>query len=319
MNPSKKNIWIFGGTGFIGKALLNKLSENSQNNLHLLIHKNIPYQHLEYFNTFTGSLTRFDLSWLEKYPPDVIYHLARLGGRNFLTRTIASQKGAKANSRLISFLSQMRYPPIVVYVSGSLMYGNQKNGNFANEFTPLSPVSYAKTYIQGEKPWIAAQHNQTSDVRFARPGWIVGNGSWFKSFYWNVFLKTGKVPIYGDGNQLMSVIHVEDCAGQIIHLAEYGEKNQNFNIFCGNPVTQNIFAMTLSDLLKADTEPVQIETLSKKYGNTVTQAFNTSIPLKTKFPELANSYSFLYPDLKSIIAKTLSGLEHDKAVFPPTP
>ncbi len=319
MNLSKKNIWILGGTGFIGRALVNQLSNDSQNILHLLIHKNSPYQHLEYFNTFTGSLGSFDLGWLKQYPPDVIYHLARLGGSNKLTRSLASHKGAKANSRLISFLSQTKSPPIVVYVSGSLMYGHQENGNFVDESATLSPVSYAKTYIYGEKPWIEAQQKLILDVRFARPGWIVGNSSWFKSFYWNAFLKTGKVPLYGDGNQLMSLIHVNDCAGQIIHLANQGGRNQNFNIFCGNPVTQRIFSETLADLLDVDTEPIQIEALSRKYGSIVSKAFNTSIPLSTKFPDLANSYTFQYPDLKTILKQTLFVLKHNKTVFPPTP
>ncbi len=319
MNLAKKNIWILGGTGFIGKALVNQLSNDSQNNLHLLIHKNIPYQHLEYFNTFTGSLAGFDLEWLDKYPPDVIYHLARLGGSNFLTRSLASRKGAKANTRLISFLSQMKSPPIVVYVSGSLMYGHQENGNFADESATLSPVSYAKTYINGEKPWIETQQKKVLDIRFARPGWIAGSDSWFKSFYWNPFLKTGKVPMYGDGNQLMSIIHVEDCAGQIIHLANLGGTNQNFNIFCGNPVTQQIFSETLAGLLEVDTEPIQIEVLIRKYGRIVSQAFNTSIPLSTKYPALASNYSFRYPDLKTILTQALFVLKHQKSVFSPTP
>ena len=310
MNFPKKNIWIFGGTGFIGKALVNELSNNSQNNLHLLIHKNLPYQHLEYFNTFRGSLTNFDLRWLVEYPPDVIYHLARLGGSNNLTRSLASFWGAKANSRLISFLSQINHPPIVVYVSGSLMYGNQEKGNFADESAALNPVSYAKHYIHGEKPWIEAQLKQTLDVRFARPGWIVGNESWFKSFYWNEFLRTGKVPIYGDGNQLMSIIHVEDCAGQIIHLADHGRINQIFNIFCGNPVKQRIFSETLAELLAVRTEYIDNKTLKRKYGSTVSQALKTSVPLSTNFPELESTYSFRYPDLKSILTQTLSTLKH---------
>src|SRR5208283_1416725 len=252
-------------------------------------------------------------------PPDVIYHLARLGGGNMLTRTFASHRGAKANSRLISFLSQSKSRPIIVYVSGSLMYGLQENGNFADEYTTLSPVSYAKTYIHGEKPWIEAQQKQIFDVRFARPGWIVGNGSWFKSFYWNAFLKTGKIPVYGDGNQLMSIIHAEDCAGQIIHLAEHGVTNQNFNIFCGFPITQRLFSETLAGLLEVDTESIRIEALIRKYGSIVSQAFNTPIPLRTKFPELADTYTFRYPDLKSILTRTLFVLKHHETVFPPTP
>ena len=319
MSNTKKNIWILGGTGFIGKSLVSQLSNNSDNILHLLIHKNMHYQDLELFNTFTGSLESFDLRWLEKYPPDIIYHLARLGGGNFLTRTLAAQKGAKANLRLISFLSNLKSPPIVVYVSGSLMYGNQTQERMADELTGLSPVSYARTYIQAEEPWIEAQQKCQLDIRFARPGWIIGSESWFKFFYWKPFLKTGKIPMYGDGRQLMSLIHVEDCAGLIIHLGEFGITNQNLNIFCGQPITQVKFSETLANLLDAEIEPIPIQNLSRIYGKTISEAFSTSIPLQTKYTELVKGYKFRYPDLKSMFIQNLFVLKNQKSVFTKTP
>ena len=304
---NKRNIWIFGGTGFIGKALVKQLSENPQNILHLLVHKNIPYRFLEDFNTFTGNLQYFDYQWLEKYPPDIIFHLARLGGSNTLTRYFAAKKGEKANQKLVNYLSGLKSPPVVVYVSGSLMYGHQVVGKEANEQSELLPASYARYYIHGEKPWIDAQSKQLLDIRFARPGWIIGPNSWFRFFYWNPFLQTGRVPIYGDGWQLMSLVHLDDCAAQIINLAEHGMKFQNLNIFSGTPITQQEFVETLAKLLHTK---IELKSL-RPYGSTVAEAFISSIPLKTNFPQLLGRYQHQYPNIEAMLQKTISILEHE--------
>jgi nucleoside-diphosphate-sugar epimerase len=319
MNGNKKNVWILGGTGFIGKALIKQLSQSDDYLLYLLVHQNIPYKFLEPFSIFTGSLENFDLTWLEKYPPDIVFHLARLGGSNAIGRSFSSRKGAKANERLIRFLSGMDNPPIVVYVSGSLMYGPQENGKAANEQSEQKPVSYARYYFRAEEPWIKAQISGKFDVRFARPGWILGPDSWFRFFYRDHFHRTGKVPLYGDGNQLMSIIHLEDCANQILKLAEKGQKNQNLNVFSGTPVSQKYFAEMLASQLNAEVEPIPVTKLQKKFGQTVTEALTMSIPMTTSYPELCTSDSFRYPDAESIIRSALSFFENKQSVLSKTP
>jgi len=319
MTGNKKNVWILGGTGFIGKALIKQLSQSDEYLLHLLVHQNIPYKFLEPFSIFTGSLENFDLTWLKKYPPDLVFHLARLGGSNAISRSFSSHKGAKANERLIQFLSGMTNPPVVVYVSGSLMYGPQENGKAAVELSELKPVSYARYYYRAEEPWIKAQTSGKLDVRFARPGWILGPDSWFRFFYWDHFLRTGKVPSYGDGNQLMSLIHLDDCAGQIIKLAEKGQKNQNLNVISGITVCQKDFAELLAAQLKAEIESIPVAKLRKKFGQTVTEALTSSIPMTTAYPELCQSDSFRYPDAESMIRSVLSFFEHKQSVLSKTP
>jgi nucleoside-diphosphate-sugar epimerase len=310
-----QNIWILGGTGFIGKALVNKLSGNSQYLLHLLVHKNVPYRFLEPFNIFTGNLEDFNFKWMEKYTPHIIIHLARFGGRNSLTRYLASKNGAKANWRFINFLCSMKEPPMVVYVSGSLMYGNQ----VADEYSMLSPISYARHYIRAEEPWLGVQATKLLDVRMARPGWILGPNSWFKIFYWNYFVQTGKIPLYGNGNQLMSLIDLEDCAGQIINLAENGSKGQNLNIYSGYPVSQKLFAETLANHLNTSIDPISEKKLVQCYGKTVAEALNSSIHLQTKFTELLNKYTLCYPGLEEMLTHTISMLEYEKAILAKTP
>lgn len=308
-----------GGTGFIGKALSTHLAQDQTNALHFLVHKNIPYQFLEPYNSFTGSLESFDLTWWEKYPPDIIFHLARLGGSNTITRFLSSKRGAKANKRIIDYLCTLKNPPKVVYVSGSLMYGNRKDSLPIEEHSPLSPVAYAKYYILGEAPWIEAQAKRLIDIRFARPGWILGDASWFKVFYWNFYRKTGKIPLFEDGSQLMSLVHLSDCAGQIVNLAENGGLFQNLNIFAGPPIRQDQFAGTLASLLQTETTHISRFNLKMWYGNTVCEALTSSIPLTTSYEEMSYRYALKYPDVKDMLQHTLDTLKHKEPIFSKTP
>lgn len=319
MNCGKKNIWILGGTGFIGKALVKCLSNSEDYLLHLLVHRNIPFKFLEPFSIYSGSLENFDLSWIEKYPPDIIFHLARLGGSNTISRSFSSRKGAKANQRLIQFLLKLKTSPVIVYVSGSLMYGNQKNESLANENSELNPISYAQYYYRAEEPWLKEQLSGQLDIRFARPGWILGQDSWFRIFYREPFIRNGKIPLYGDGSQLMSLIHLEDCAAQIVNLAEKGQRNQNLNIFSGPPVSQKDFAELIAKHLDTEVEHIPVSKLKKKYGKAVIDALTSSIPLTTNYPELCSTDSLIYPDASNMIEHVISFFENKKGIFSEAP
>jgi nucleoside-diphosphate-sugar epimerase len=310
MTLRKRNVWVLGGTGFIGKALIQQLSHNPNNLVHLLVHKHVPYRVLESYNVFSGSLESFEAAWFEKYPPDILFHLARIGGGNAITRSWAARRGAKANKRLLGILKNLPAPPVVVYVSGSLMYGNQPERMVADESTPLSPVSYARYYVEAERPWLQAQKEQLLDIRFARPGWILGAGSWWTTFYWNPFMQTGNIPLYGDGEQRMSLVDVDDCARQIVLLAERGAKYQNLNIFSGLPVTQRIFAATLAGLLRAGVERIPARQLEKTFGRTVTEALCSSIPLTSQYPDLVEAGYAEFPDLEAMFQKVLLALKY---------
>lgn len=308
MPLEKRNIWVLGGTGFIGTSLVKYLAQNSENMLHLLVHKHIHYQSFEKFNTFSASLENFETQWMERYPPQIIFHLARIGGNNNFSRYFSSRWAMNANRRLISFLSGLESPPKIVYVSGSLMYGHQSMTS-VTEHSDISPVSFARHYIRGELPFLDAQKKKILDIRFARPGWIIGPSSWFTGFYWKYYLKTGKIPLYGSGLQLMSVIHVDDCAGQIVNLAEHGLPMQNLNIFSGKAITQQLFAETLAQLLNTSVTNVPVKSLEKQFGKTISEAFEVSIPLATDYTELINQYKPKFDNIEAMLSNTLSLLK----------
>lgn len=315
----KENCWILGGTGFIGYELIRHLAETHRYRLHMLVHQNIPFVELENHSLYTGNLEDFDWSWLKMYPPKIIFHLARLGSSNVLTRNLLAMKAAKANERLISYLKDQSLQPIVVYVSGSLIYGSQDDGLIADENSAWNPVSFARSSFMGEKPWLNEQYYESMDIRSARPGWILGKGSWLRDFYMQPFFETGSIPVYGDGTQQMSLIHAEDCSRLIIRLAEMGEKNQNLNIFACPPITQQEFAELLAAQLNAKVQRMPYELMIKNYGQTATEALTASIPMKTVFPGLYSGFAFRYPDAQSMVESIGSFFECEQRIFAKTP
>jgi nucleoside-diphosphate-sugar epimerase len=285
-NNSIRNIWVFGGTGFIGSALVKQLAKDPQNRIHLLIHKNFNPRELESFNTFQSDLGHFDFQLFDRYPPDRIFHLARFAGRNSFRRKYASWRANKANQKFIHYLQKLESPPQIVYVSGSLMYGEQKDDETGMENSPLQPVSYATYYIKAELPWIHAQKEKSLDIRFARPAWIVGPSSWFVEFFWKPFKEHGKVPIYGSGEQRMSLIDLNDCALLIEQLSKSGNPCQNLNIFSGPPVSQENFSNRMAEYLKTTTYRVSKRALIRKYDKTTADALTSSVPVSTLHPEI---------------------------------
>lgn len=315
----KENCWILGGTGFLGHELISHLAEDKTYRLHMLVHQNIPFVELENHSLYAGNLEDFDWSWLQMYPPKVIFHLARLSASNALTRNLSSIKAAKANERLIGYLKDQSLRPLVVYVSGSLIYGPQEEGMIADENSAWNPVSFARSSFMGEKPWLNEQYYQSMDIRSARPGWILGKGSWLKDFYIQPFFETGSIPVYGDGTQQLSLIHAEDCSRLIIRLAEMGAKNQNLNLFAGPAITQQEFAELLAAQLNANVQRMPYELMVKKYGQTVTEALTASIPMKTVYPELYAGFLFRYPDAQSMVESIGSFFEYKQCIFTKTP
>lgn len=302
----KRNVWVLGGTGYIGSALVRHLAADPANRLHLLVHRATPYSALEGFNTFTGSLDSIDPLWLERYPPDVMFHLARPAGSRRITRVWASFWGEKANRRLVRLLERLEKASVVVYVSGSLLYGPRPDDDPAFEDSPLAPAAFAGYYYRNEKPWLEAQDKGVLDVRFARPAWIVGPASWFRKFFHEPMMRSGKVPYYGDGQQLMSLVYLSDCARMIDALARHGKKGKNLNVFTGEPVRQRQFADMLAKLSGAEKEQVTYAETVRRYGKTAARALITSIPMATHYPEIAQKAGVELPEHDQIVSAALN-------------
>jgi nucleoside-diphosphate-sugar epimerase len=312
IKANKKNIWVLGATGYVGQLVSKRLfSERLEGNwsgqlITMGSRRLLPWL-MERTNFFLHPLAEIPVQLIQKHPPTELFHCARMAGNSDRSRKKAARKGHNANQRLLSLLQREAPTCTLVYCSGTLMYGNT-NG-VIDESAPLRPIAYARAYEYAERPWTEASALGEMDVRIARPAWILGPDSWFEHFFYRPAMREGKVPVYGDGTQRMSIISVEDCAGQLVHLMRQGVRNQHANLYGFEPVTQREFAQWVAELLGLETADVSAADITKKHGATVFEALTSNTPVMTKHTAWRESYAPVHTDLKELIQQTISQLQ----------
>ena len=300
-----KRVLLLGGTGFIGSHVLAALRRRKDVRLMVLGHRNVDYRALEDVNLVVDSLQHFDPSWIEQFRPDTIIHLARLRGGGPLRRSLAARRGARANRRLIKWLRKRAPDVHVVYVSGTLVYGDQGERE-VDERTALNPVSFAREYVHAETPWTEAQQEEQLPVTIVRPPWVVGPGSWFHHHYVFPALKQGAVPLYGAGGNWMTFLDVRDCAGAIVHLAGRSGPGRVFNLFTpGQVAQQSEFVQVLSDVLGVGVRRVDSDGFKGYRDPAVWEALTFSLRASTINEEVHSGYQFEVPQWPDMITRNL--------------
>ena len=80
------------------------------------------------------------------------------------------------------------------------------------------------------------------------PGWVYGNGSWFRKRVIEPVMGGRHVPPFGKTGPWVSPIHVQDCARALVHLAERGEVGGRYFLVNDDPVRLSDFAVTFARL-----------------------------------------------------------------------
>ena len=138
-----KKVLIIGSSGFIGSRLIKKIKAIDNIKVMVLLHKNFNFADFEDFDSITSSLTNFNLEHINRFKPDVIFHLGRLKGNGIFGRLMAANKGKNANNRMIKYLLRNRLKPRVFYFSGTLVYGN-KSSETADEESRINQLLFKR-------------------------------------------------------------------------------------------------------------------------------------------------------------------------------
>ena len=110
----------------------------------------------------------------------------------------------------------------VVYVADTSCYGATEGQRAATEDAPPHPSAWGHClspaldridgYVVAGEPIVAAF-----------PGWVYGNGGWFREYVIKPVMAGRRVLLFGHTGPWVSPIHVEDCARALVHLAGQGE------------------------------------------------------------------------------------------------
>jgi len=298
---STQTVFVLGGTGFIGQEVLRALVRRSYSAICLIHRTALPEDFRGKVASIHSSLER--MPFADRYFQSVtaIIHLARIARSTRPGRWLAARKSARAHRKLIHQLQQQIHPPLLTLVAGTLAYGDGGN-QIITENTPLHPISYARYYTIGEAPIVEATVHRKIKGIILRPAWVYGTGSWFLQFYLLPMRNLQIVPLYGDGKNWMSLIHVKDCARLIVHLMERGQPGETYNLFAGNAIQQEQLAEQLASITGLPIQKIPTEQIKKCFGKLAAEAFSTSQIIQSKHQSLLEECHLLFPDLSKGLA-----------------
>ncbi|HUK20957.1 MAG TPA: NAD(P)-dependent oxidoreductase [Gemmatimonadales bacterium] len=286
---------VLGGTGFIGTPLMRSLGDAGVRTT-CLVHRMPLQSQISAVQVVRGSLDRYPWHTLERDAPDVVFHLARIPGRGGLRGALTRVRNRLANERLVLALAALPRPPLVVFIGGTLAYGSHTD-ELITESTPLAPTSFSRDYHAAELPWLTAQRTNDVPVMIARPAWVLGRGSWFAAFYQRVIQAERYVPQYGDGENWMSLVHVEDCASFLLYYAQSGLPGSAVNVFAGPPIRQRELSERLARLTGLPVRRISLEEMERRFDRAVRQAFEFSARIGTVHSALHAGFRGRHRDL----------------------
>lgn len=134
----------------------------------------------------------------------------------------------------------------IVYVADTSWYG-ATGARPITEDTPPQPSAWGRCltpalervegYVIAGQPIVAAF-----------PGWVYGNGGWFRQRVIDPVMAGRRVLQFGKAGPWISPIHVEDCARALVHLAERREPSGRYFLVNHDPVRLDEFARLFARL-----------------------------------------------------------------------
>jgi uncharacterized protein (TIGR01777 family) len=296
------NYLITGGSGLIGKALIESLLQHDGTITVLSRDINRTSQ---LFDTKVNIINTLSIADIEN--KDAIINLA--GEPIADKRWSATQKHTICHSRwditqkLANLIQEAKNPPSL-FMSGSAIgiYGRQNNTPIDESFTQYNQEFTNTLCSQWEKIALEVQSDKTR-VAILRTGIVLANNGGALSKMLLPF-KLGLGGKMGNGEQMMSWIHIEDMVSAIIHIQNNTTLKGAINLTTDNAVKNKYFTAKLAKVLNRPsllTTPAPIIKLLFGEMSDVLLFGQNVVPSKLK----TSGFLFKYPTLASALENIL--------------
>jgi nucleoside-diphosphate-sugar epimerase len=283
------NVILIGGSGFLGSAVMQELLAKGH---HVYATQNKrPVNNQPGVTVIEGGIKSLTATKLNEIKPEAIFHCARpvMPKLRQWGRVVAAWQAKRYNQFLLRQIAASHDRPVLFFASGSLVYGNSPLPH--DEDAAIRPISYARQYHRGEQPILAAVGRDPSKVLLLRFPWLLGNGSWFSWFYLKSIKESKRVPLFGNGENAMSLISLPDAARIMVDHFTSGKESGVYNIFSPFVHTQRSFAEHVASHYSAEVTDFR-DLYPKGVEKAVLEAFESNILLTSKHPELLKEYPF---------------------------
>lgn len=240
-----KNILLLGGTGFIGKNIIEFYSNDFEVNLVVLTRNfneiDLKDINLDRITLIKGSIFDYDFvtNLIFDYQINTIIHLVSgLIPSSSVDDFYRSMDDVVISTfKLIDFIADMDIK-FVFFSSGGTIYGEAKEViKETNILNPINNYGFSKLIIEN---YIRFKSNTTAlDYIILRPSNVFGKHQRFEGNQGFISIAINKVyqeipiDIWGDGNTVRDYIHINDVVDILKKLLDNGFSNESINLSSG--------------------------------------------------------------------------------------
>lgn len=225
------NILVFGASGFIGKSLVRYLLNN---NLRVIAFINKNKSDLELIqNEKLILIEELNVSFFDKYPIDVVYHLASVLPSNNSCFHEFYKGNVLLTNNILDFVKLIYFKQFV-YVSTGSVFSKPINDNLINEDTAPNPKNYyALTKYMSEKILeieLLKIKKQLTIIRFPS---IFGkeNSTGIINEFYNLAIKNRDIEVYSDGERYRNLLYLDDAIEILYRVYLKKDRLNPFEIF----------------------------------------------------------------------------------------
>ena len=244
-----KTILITGGTGLVGKRLIEHLVKKNYNVIVLTrnIQNIAPSYKVQYalWNVKEGTI---DITAIKK--ADAIIHLAGAGvmDKKWTTeyKKEIEESRTLSSKILVDTLTNNEHK-VKVLLSASAIgwYGADKLPNHFFEETEPADTEFLGIVCQKWEQAITKAEALGIRVCKLRTGIVLSKeGGAYKEF--KTPTKFGIAPILGNGKQIISWIHIDDLCNQYLHLLQNENTSGSYNAVAPEPVSNKTLTITIA-------------------------------------------------------------------------
>ncbi len=235
---------VTGATGYLGRHLIDSLLADRVP-VRALVYREWKGEELEQLGVelFYGDVT--DPQSLEGVTEgvDTVFHLVGGGNDGRIDPFLINTQG----TRNILDASRTAGLRAFIYVSTSTLYG--RNPDWVNEETAPEPrFDYPQSKLDAEELLLKAAEKEGFPAMVARLGGLYGPGA---SMLATELVRIGRLSITGDGENKISVIHVEDAVQALRAMLEQGKPGRIYCLSDNEPPTIHAFHSHYAGLLGA--------------------------------------------------------------------
>lgn len=242
---SGKTIFITGGAGFIGSALIGRLVEDNRivvyDNLSRDSLKDKDYRHHANLKLVIGDVLDFDHLWQAMGDTDVVIHCAAIAGIDTVIQSPVTTMRVNmiGSANVMEAASRLSHCERIVCFSTSEVFGRQSFHSSEADSSVIGKVgearwTYAVSKLAEEHLAIAYHQERGLPATVVRPFNVYGPGQVgegaLRTFIIRA-LKNEPLEIHGDGTQIRAWCYVDDMLDAVLLAITCPEAvGESFNI-----------------------------------------------------------------------------------------